>query len=143
MLSNKFLIFWYSIIIILYFYINLSLSIISCVFCEDGYIYFGVSLSTPIFSLSLSTASGLICGKLHETFIILSAVLLPTKLLVVSASFWIALFEPILSESVTNCLTFSKTFWLHLLRKLLLYFCRYFYQKTKSYNLLQIFDLYV
>ena len=43
--SNRFVIFWYSIIILLY-YINLNSSIIFCLSCGDIYLSFGISLLT-------------------------------------------------------------------------------------------------
>ena len=63
------------------------------------YLSFDVSLSDPIFSVSLLTVSGLFCGELLEASVVLSAILLPRKLPVASAIFWIALFEAVLRAS--------------------------------------------
>ena len=58
-LSNKFIIFWYSIII---------LSWIFCLSYGHIYISLGIFLSNPIFSVSLSTVLELLCGEVLETY---------------------------------------------------------------------------
>ena len=55
-------------------------------------------------------------------FVNLLAILLPIKEPVDSAVFWIALFEVVLSASVTDFLAWSKSFWLYLLLKFWLIF---------------------
>ena len=56
-------------------------------FYRDIYLSLGISLSNFKFSVSLSTASEFFCGELLETFVILSAILLPIKSQVASAVF--------------------------------------------------------
>ena len=81
---------------LLYYYINLRSSII-----KSGNIY----LSLGIYLLySFATVSELFCCKVFETFEILSTILLQIKSPVASAIFWIALFEAVLSASVSDCL---------------------------------------
>ena len=64
------------------------------------YPFLGISLSC-----SFVIVSELFRGKFFETFIILSAVLLPIKSPVASAVFQITLFEVVLSAFVAYCLT--------------------------------------
>ena len=64
-----------------------------CLFSGDIYLSFGISLSVSIFSVSFVTVSKLFCDEVLETFVILSAILLPIKSPVASAVFGIALFE--------------------------------------------------
>ena len=59
---------------LLYYYINLRPSIIFCLSFEDIYLSLGISLS-----ISVLTTSKLFCDKVFEAFVILSAILLPTK----------------------------------------------------------------
>ena len=67
---------------LLYYYINLSSSIISCLFSGDTYLYLGISLSCLYV-----TVSELFCDNVFEVFVILSAILLPIKSLVASPAF--------------------------------------------------------
>ena len=106
---SKILIIFCYFIINLYFYFNLSLSIICSFFSKDIHVSFGISVSNPIFSVSHSSLSGLFCREFLETFVVLSAILLTIKLPVVSAIFWIAVFEPVLNVSVAECLTWSRS----------------------------------
>ena len=76
------------------------------------------------FSMLLLPLSKLFCED-FETLVILSTTLLPIKSLVVSAVFWIALFEACFIASVVDflativaCVAVSRSFWLHLLVKL-------------------------
>ena len=46
-------------------------------FSGDIYLSFGISLSNPVFSVSLLTVSKLFCGELVEYLVILLAILLP------------------------------------------------------------------
>ena len=64
---------------LLYHHINLRSSIIFCLFLGDIYISSGIFLSSPIFSASFVTVSEILCGKVLEIFVILSAILLPIK----------------------------------------------------------------
>ena len=94
----------------------------------SGYIYhsLGIFLSNPVFSVSLSTASELFLGEPLDTVVVLSAILLPIKSSVVSAVFWIALFEAVLSAFVADYLALSISFWLHLLKFFFPMFSPYF-----------------
>ena len=100
--SKKFIILWYSIII-LYYHINLRSSIIFCL--SFGEIY--LSLSVP-FSFVFN--------------FILFFIRFPIKSPVASAIFWFALFEAVLYASVPDCLAWSRNFWLCLWLKFLLIF---------------------
>ena len=53
----------------------------------DIYLSFGISLSNPIFPSLFATVSELFCKEVLETFVILSAVLLPIKLPISSTDF--------------------------------------------------------
>ena len=55
-------------------------------------------------NISSSFVSELTCGEFFDTFVILSAILLPIKSPFASAVFWIALFETVLIASVADCL---------------------------------------
>ena len=97
-LSNNFIIFWYSIM----YYINLSSSIICCLFSGYIYIYiyiyiylsFGISVSNPIFSVLLRTDSEVFCVQVLLILVILSAILLlPIRSLGAFAVIWIVFFE--------------------------------------------------
>ena len=68
------------------------------------YLSFSIFLSNLVFFVSLSIVSELFCGKLLESFVILSVILLPVKSPVPSAVFLTALFEVVLTESVADCL---------------------------------------
>ena len=63
-------------------------------------------LSLSIFS---SFVSELFCGEAFENLVILSAILFTIKSLVVSAVFWIALFEALLSASQADFLAWSRS----------------------------------
>ena len=80
-----------SIVILLYCYINLRSSKIFWLFSGD------ICLSLSICSAFLTE---FICDEVFEALLNLSAVLLPIKLPVASAVFWIALFESVVSPSV-------------------------------------------
>ena len=78
---------------LLYYYINFRSLVVFCLFSGYIYIYIYIlviSLSVTIFSVSLLTVSELsllFYGKVLETFVILLAILLLTKLPVASAGF--------------------------------------------------------
>ena len=61
---------------LLYYYTNLNSSIIYCRFSGDMYLSFGISNSSSFFNFS---------EYFFETFVILSAILLPIKLIAASA----------------------------------------------------------
>ena len=88
---------------LLNYYINLRLSITFCISSGDTY------LSLSISSLFV-TAYELFWGEVFETFVILSAILLPIKLPVASAVFWVVLYKAVLNVSATNCLEWSRRF---------------------------------
>ena len=64
-------------------------------------------------SCSFVTISAFFCCEFFETFVILSAILLPIKSPVASAVFWMTFFEEVLSVSMADCLAWSKSFWLY------------------------------
>ena len=99
------LLFWYCIIILLlyYYYISYIYYYIS----GDIYLSSGISLQ-----FSFVTVSELFWCKFFETFVILLSNLLPIKLPVASAFFWITLFEVVLSAAVADCEAWSRSFWL-------------------------------
>ena len=109
-LSNKFIIFIYSITIY-YYYINLRWSIIFCLYSGDIYL--------PL-NISPSFVSGLFFCDVFETLVILSTILFPIKSRVASAVFSIAYFEAVLRASVADFLAWTRSFWLYLLLKFLL-----------------------
>ena len=76
--------------------------------------------------------SELIFGEVFEALVILSKILFPIISPVVFAVFWIAYFETVLSASVANCLTWSKSFWLYLLPKFVLIVLHIFLLKDKN-----------
>ena len=100
---------------LLYCYTNLNSSTICCLSSGDMYLLFGASIS--LFCNSL--------GNFFETLVILSAILLPIKLPVASAVFWIALFEAVFIASVDHIYCFN------------FYPC--FKQKAKIHIILHIF----
>ena len=60
--------------------------------------------------ISTSSLSSLLGDFFFEILVILSAILLPIKSPVVSAVFWIALFEAVLNASGADCLAWSRIF---------------------------------
>ena len=116
-LSNRFIISWCYIIL----FINLRPLIKYCIFSGDTS-FFCISLSNPIFFVSVSTVPELFSYKPLQTFVTLSEILLPIKSPVAFAVILIAIFEAVLSASVTYCLAWSKGFWLYLSIKFLLIF---------------------
>ena len=89
-------------IILLYYYNKLSLSIIRCLLSRDIYLFSEIYLSIPTFCVSFSTVSVLFCGE-FQTFVILSGILLPIKSQV-TAAVGITYYEAVLSASLDNCL---------------------------------------
>ena len=116
---------------------NLNSLIIYCLSSEDMYFFLWAVISAS------SSISSLLCNPFvdffFETLVLLSAILLPIKSPVVSAVFWIALFEAVFIASVVDFLALSRSFWPFLLLKI--YPC--FWQKTKIHNLLHIFYFFV
>ena len=113
--SNKFIIFLYSIIIMLYWFssFNLKASITFCLNFDD--IYFSLSTSS-------SFVSKLFFRELFDALVILSAILFIIKWLVASAVFWMTLFEKVLEASVADYLVWLRRFCLCLLFQLLFIF---------------------
>ena len=116
--------FWYSI---LYRCISLRSSINCYLFSGDVYLLLGISLSSPLFSVLLSTDSEVFRGEVFQIVVILLAN-------------W--------SASVENFFAWSKSFWrlnnIACAAKIftLIYFdILYFQQNTKIHNLFQTFDL--
>ena len=72
---------------LLHYYVNLRSFILLEFFLEIYIIFFSISLSTSVFSVSFVTVPELFCGKIHETFVLFSAMLLPIKSVVASADF--------------------------------------------------------
>ena len=54
----------------------------------DIYLSFGISLSNPVVSVSLSAVSKLFFGEMFENFLILSEILLPIESSVASTVFF-------------------------------------------------------
>ena len=69
-------------IALLYYYINLSSTIISCLSFGDTYLSLAISCK-----YSFVIVSELFCDKVFKTSVVLSAILLPIKSLVASAGF--------------------------------------------------------
>ena len=92
---------------------NLKLLIIFCLNSGDIYIFL---------IISSSFVSGLIFGEVFDALVFVSTILIPIKSLVVSAVFWMTLFEEVLKASVVDCLAWWRRSWLYLLYKLLLIF---------------------
>ena len=88
---------------LLYHYISLNSSIISCLFSGDMYLSFGVSDSS---------LASLFCGFLDfsETVVILSAILLLIKSSVTSAVFRIVLFKAVFIASVAVFFPYQEVF---------------------------------
>ena len=116
-LSNKLIISWYSIIVLLYCYVNHRSSIVFCPPSGDIYFSLGISLSC-----SFLTVAELFCGEVFETFVLLPAILLRIISPFMFSIFWIVLFEAVLSASVGNYLAWLRSFWLSLAPKFLLLF---------------------
>ena len=101
-------------------YVNITLLnhlkslIIGCLFSGDIYLSFGISLWNTVFFISLSTVSELLCGELLDIFVILWAVLLPSKSSGSSAVFWTASFGAALSSTVINFSAWLRKFCLYL-----------------------------
>ena len=67
-------------ITLLYYNINLRSSIIFCLFSGGIYLSLGISLSCSIFFASFVTVFKLFYVEVLETFVILSAILLPNEI---------------------------------------------------------------
>ena len=97
-----------------------------------------ISFFKNFLSYSFAISFELLCGKVYETFITMSAILLPTRLPVASAVFWITFFELVLSAPVAGFLAILRRFWLYLPLKFLLIFLPIFYpyftKRQKSIN---------
>ena len=78
---------------LLYYYVNVRSLGVCYLISWDIHL----SLSSPIFCFSFITVPELFCGKVFETFMILSAILFLIKSPFISAAFKIALFEAVLN----------------------------------------------
>ena len=94
--------FYFFDIPLLWYYISFRSSIIFCL--SSGKIYFSLGISLLCLFLIVFE---LFCGEFVETFIILSATLLPIKLRDYYAIFWITIFKVVLSPSVTFLAIFT------------------------------------
>ena len=72
-------------ILLLHYYTNLRWWLVICLSLGDINLYLSISLSC-----SSVAVSKLFCCEVFETFVILSAILLPIKSPAVYATFWIA-----------------------------------------------------
>ena len=90
---------------LLYYYINLRPSIIFCPFSGDIYLSLDISLS-----FLLLANFRLFYGEVFETFVVLTAILLPFMSPVVSAVLWITIFEVVLSELINMIKKFLVIF---------------------------------
>ena len=88
---------------LLHYYFNLS----SLLFQPQFII---TLLFQPNFLSLFWTYMSLFCCESFETFVILLAILLPIKLPVPSAIFWITLFDEVLETSVADFLAWSRSF---------------------------------
>ena len=98
---------------LLHYCFSLRSSIIFYLFSRDIYFSLGISLSSSMFSLSLSTTSDILGWSIFKTFLILSAIVLSIKSPIASVYFCIALFEAVISASVTDCLAWSRSVWVY------------------------------
>ena len=96
--------------------INLNSLIVCYLFSRSIYFSFSISVS---FSSIFKVFCEVFEWYSFETFVILSAVLLPIISLVASADFWIALFEAVFIASVVDFLVLSRSVQLYLLFKVL------------------------
>ena len=71
--------FLYYLTKLLCYYINLGSLITCCLSSGDIYLSFDITLSCPIFSALFVNVPELLYGEVPETFVILSAILLPIK----------------------------------------------------------------
>ena len=97
-LSKRFIIFWYSIIILLYYYLNLRSSTILFLSSRYIYIYFWHSLLC-----SFVTVSELFCCEVFETFITLSITLFPIELFHDSDSFYNCIHVSLVNVQTNYC----------------------------------------
>ena len=94
----------------LYYYINLSLSVIHYLFSGDIYLSFSIFLSRSIFFVSISTVSEPFCGERLETFVVSKTILLLFKSPVDSDVFELLFLKVVLRGSVPFFLAWSRTF---------------------------------
>ena len=104
---------------LLCYYINLEWWIICCLFGRYASFVWHFSIKSYIFCFTFKCFWTILWWT-SWYFVVTSAILLPAKSTVASAFFWIALFEAVLSASVTDCSTCSRSFWLYLLLKFLI-----------------------
>ena len=103
-----------------YYHIIFRSSVVSFLFLVDIYLPLDIYLSNPIFSASVSIVYKLFCGGVLETYVIMSAILLPIK------------------SPVTSAVFFNFSFW-----SSFSCFCYRLFSliKKKIHTLLQIFSL--
>ena len=94
---------------LLYYYINPWSFKIQCLFFEDTYLPFGISLSNPV---SLLTVSELFSGDWGFCNFISNFI--TYQITSCFCSFINYFFEAILSASVADCLAWSRRFWLYI-----------------------------
>ena len=105
-LSNKFIIFFN--FPLWHYCNNFRQWIICCLFSGDIYLSFDISM--VLFSICKEGCESF-CG---EIFVILLAILLPIKLSVDSAAFWITLVDALYIASAADILVWSRSFWFYL-----------------------------
>ena len=128
---------------LLYYYINLRSLITPYLFSGNLFFSFLISLSNPVFSVSLSTVCGLLCGACLQIYDIL-AILLPIKSPIASAGFLNYPFWSSFKRIWSRFWVWSISFCLYLLLNFLIMFLPkmfpMFLPKEKVCNLLQIFS---
>ena len=113
-LCNKYIFFWYSIIILLYKFF---------VFLLDIYIPLGISLSC-----SFVIVSELFCGELFDTYKVIFAILLPISLTVASAVFWYSIIILLYySQYINNFMYFFWRYTSFLRYFFIMFICNYFW----------------
>ena len=143
--NHQFLLLLFHIPLLCY-YINLSPSIISCLFSGDIYLSLGLYFYTFLYFFII-----LICNCLWTillwilwNFFYFIGNCITNQITSCFCFFLITLFQAVLNASVADCLAWSRVFWLYLPLKFFLYVYQYFYpyfqQKTKIHSFLQIFD---
>ena len=100
---------------LLYYNFNLTSLIVCWLYSGNIYLSVGIFRTNVVLSLSILSVSEFLYDKLFDTFVIVSAILLPMQSLVTSTVFWIVLFEVVLSASVADCLAWLRCFWLYVL----------------------------
>ena len=100
-LSKRFIICWYSVIILLYYYLNLRPSTI--LFLSSRYIYIYIFFFWYSLLCSFVTVSELFCCEVFETFITLSIILFPKELFLDSDSFYNCIHVSLVNVQTNYC----------------------------------------